>query len=63
MFNVYQTWHAGSRTIACGALHPNAFWNSGMFEITPLMRKRNGEWTFVCHETEELARSRVFTYL
>src|SRR5580765_2385988 len=39
----YQTWQALARTMGCPALHPQAFWNSGMFCTTPVVRKFPGE--------------------
>src|SRR5579864_6129746 len=40
---VHHTWQAFSATIGCPALHPHAFWNSGMFCTTPSTRYFPGE--------------------
>ena len=34
----YHTWHAFARTMGWPVLHPQAFWNSGMFCTTPFAR-------------------------
>ena len=39
----YQTWHAFTGSIGWPALHPNAFPNSGIFSITPLVRNLRSE--------------------
>jgi len=39
----YQTWQAFSATMGWPALHPQAFWNSGMFCTTPSTRYLPGE--------------------
>jgi hypothetical protein len=39
----YQTWQALSLTMGWPALHPQAFWNSGMFCTTPFTRQCPGE--------------------
>ena len=44
---VYQTLQVGVCTIGCPALQLNAFWNSGIFDTTPLIRANPGECGFV----------------
>src|ERR1051326_5586433 len=43
MHRHHQTRQAFGLTIGAPALHENAFWNSGMFTTTPLMRYLPGE--------------------
>ena len=43
---LYQTLQVGVCTIGWPALQPKAFWNSGMFDTTPLMRAKPGECGF-----------------
>ena len=52
----HHTRQAFSATIGCPALQPNAFWNSGMFETTPLTRNLPGE----CGSIAARMRARLF---
>jgi len=40
----YQTRQRLAGAIGCPVLHWNACWNSGKFDITPLVRYLTGEW-------------------
>jgi hypothetical protein len=47
----HQTWQEFSRTMACPGSQLKAFWNSGMFDTTPLTRNLGGEWGFALAST------------
>src|SRR5579859_4855448 len=54
----YQTLQAFSFTMACPALQPQAFWNSGIFCNTPFTRYRPGEWESMLTSSREYSGRR-----
>jgi hypothetical protein len=59
----YQISHflSGGRTIGSPALHEKAFWNSGMFDSTPLTRYLFDEWGLVAALSRS-ASGRAFSH-